>query len=190
MAGRVLVAGIIGGIALFIGGLIAHLVVGISDRAIQSLPDESAVLGALDSTHTAPGFYLFPGMPRGASMSDPAAVKALDAKMQTSPRGLVVLAAPSGGIMPLRKLVMQLVGDMMAAMLAAILLGIAAVPTYVGRLLFTTMLGLFAGCLISLPYWNWYGFPTNFTVGAFIDHVVRCLAGGLVLAAFMKPKRA
>ncbi len=56
-----------------------------------------------------------------------------------------------------------------------------------GRVLFVTLLGIFGFATVSVPYWNWYGFPTDFTLAEAIDHVVGWFLAGLVLAAIVRP---
>jgi len=55
--------------------------------------------------------------------------------------------------------------------------------------LFVTLLGLSAWVAIAIPYWNWYGFPTDFTMGKGIEQVLGFFLAGLVLAAIVKPRR-
>jgi hypothetical protein len=38
-----------------------------------------------------------------------------------------------------------------------------------------------------VSYWNWYGFPTDFTTGAALDEIIGWFLGGLVLAAIVRP---
>ena len=46
----------------------------------------------------------------------------------------------------------------------------------------TGALGLFGWLTLSLPYWNWYMFPLNFTLGALIEQVVGWLLAGAAMA--------
>ncbi len=40
-----------------------------------------------------------------------------------------------------------------------------------------------------IPYWNWFGFPTDFIAAEAIDQVLGRFLAGLVLAAIVKPAR-
>ena len=60
---------------------------------------------------------------------------------------------------------------------------------YLGRVLVVTSMGIFGFVSILVSYWNWYGFPTDFTIGAALDEVIGWFLGGLVLAAIVRPAR-
>jgi hypothetical protein len=55
------------------------------------------------------------------------------------------------------------------------------------RVLLVALMGLFGFVSISISYWNWYGFPTDFTVAEAITEVVGWLLAGLVMAAIVRP---
>jgi hypothetical protein len=40
----------------------------------------------------------------------------------------------------------------------------------------------FAWVEVNLPYWNWYRFPADFTIGAGLDTVIGWLLGGFLIA--------
>ena len=44
-------------------------------------------------------------------------------------------------------------------------------------------LGLFSWLTVSLPYWNWYRFPLDFTVGSLIEQVVGWLIAGAIVGS-------
>jgi hypothetical protein len=46
-------------------------------------------------------------------------------------------------------------------------------------------MGLAAAIATNVPYWNWYGFPTNYTVAYMTIQVVGYLLAGLVAAAVL-----
>lgn len=43
---------------------------------------------------------------------------------------------------------------------------------------------------ISVSYWNWYKFPTSFTVAALIEQVIGWMLAGLVIALVLRGQRA
>jgi hypothetical protein len=38
-----------------------------------------------------------------------------------------------------------------------------------------------------VPYWNWYGFPTDFTLAQIVENTVGWFLAGLVLALIVRP---
>ena len=70
---RILIAGILGGIAMFIWTSIAHMVLPLGEAGIREIPNESTVIAALQSSmgdKTGPTFF-----PDRASAKTPAAMK-------------------------------------------------------------------------------------------------------------------
>jgi hypothetical protein len=189
MSGRVILGAILGGIAMFVWGALSHIVLGFVDHSLKSIPDEAAVIATLESKIAQPGIYLYPGLPPGfeklSKADQQAAFERIGEANKTRPHGIIVYAPPAGAVMSPSQLGRQLAGDIAAALVAAILLAITAPAGYPRRLLIVVLMGLFGGCLINLPYWNWYGFPGNFTAFSLLDEVLRATAGGLVLAAIV-----
>jgi hypothetical protein len=50
-----------------------------------------------------------------------------------------------------------------------------------------TLVGLLASLIILVPYWNWYGYPTDFTLAQIAENTVGWLLAGIVLAAIVRP---
>ncbi len=184
---RALLGALLGGVAIFIGGYITHNVLPISNAGIQPIPNEFVAIGMLQSTIPASGVYVYPGM-EGVNQKDQAAMAAYQARTRELPHGMVVMSTTPGDVTP-AKLGFQFLGDLLAASVAAVLLVIAPMASYIRRLFFVTMLGLFAGFLIDFPLWNWYGFTGVYAVSDILDHMLRSLAGGLALAALVKPAK-
>ena len=51
-------------------------------------------------------------------------------------------------------------------------------------------MGLLAAIMTIVPYWNWYGFPTDFSLAQIIQHTVGWLLAGIALAAIVRPASA
>src|SRR5436190_22537320 len=93
MTKRILLAAVLGGIALFIWGSVSHLGLGLGEIGIKELPNEPAVLAALKTGISDPGFYFFPGMgvPAGASAEQKnAAAKKFEEKYMAGPTGILI----------------------------------------------------------------------------------------------------
>jgi hypothetical protein len=57
-------------------------------------------------------------------------------------------------------------------------------------LLFVALLGVLPFLMVNFPYWNWYGFPIDFTLTELADKFIGFCLAGLVLAAMVKPPAA
>jgi hypothetical protein len=63
---RILLAGILGGIVMFVWTSIAHMALPLGEAGITEIPNESAVLSAMQSSiGDNPGLYIFPGLGAG-----------------------------------------------------------------------------------------------------------------------------
>jgi hypothetical protein len=60
MEKRILLAGMLGGLALFLWETVAHVVSPLGEAGIRALSNEQAVLAALKENVKEPGFYFFP----------------------------------------------------------------------------------------------------------------------------------
>jgi hypothetical protein len=184
---KVVLGGFLTGIVLFFWGAFAHMVLPLGKMGVRQIPDEGPVLEAVRETVREPGFYFFPGkdMNKPASESEE---QAWMEKVKRGPVGVLIVRPTDGEAISPRQLGTQLATDVLSALLAASLLT-SVRAGYWGRVLFVTMLGVFGFVTISLPYWNWYGFPTDFTAAEGIDQVVGWLIAGLILARFVPARK-
>jgi uncharacterized membrane protein len=79
--------------------------------------------------------------------------------------------------------------NVVCALLAAILVSQLR-PGFFVRVACVTLVGLLATIMTSVPFWNWYGFPTDFTLAQMAEHVVGWFLAGIVLAAIVRPSAA
>lgn len=186
---KVVLGGLLAGIVVFFWGAFAHMVLPLGRVGVHMIPDEEPVIGAMRDTIREPGFYFFPGkdMSRQASESEE---QVWQAKVKQGPVGVIIVRPSGGEAMSPRQLGTELATNVVSALLAGLLLTFIR-SGYWGRVLFVTLLGVFGFLTISVPYWNWYGFPADFTVAEAIDQVVGWFLAGLVLAAIVRcPKVA
>lgn len=190
MTARIIIGGVCAGVAMFIWGAISHMALGLEESTIKEFPNEEQVIPALKANIDQPGFYGFPGMhlPKGATKEQTAeAEKKWNEKYQAGPRGILVYRPDGEQALSPKQLALQFVAETIVALIAAIALSHAnALKSYLGRVGFVTMLGLLPFFMINFPHWNWYGFPTDYTLIQLADKLLRLLVGGLVLAAIIK----
>ena len=157
---------------------IAHMVLPLGQSGIHEIPNEQAILGAMHSTLSeTSGMYFFPAM--GAA---PGAMAEYDKKLAVSPSGLLIYHPPGAKSLTAAQLITELVTEILEALLAAILLSRTRIPTYWGRVGFVTLLGVLAAMATNLSYWNWYGFPSDYTAVYIMIEIVGFLFVGLVVA--------
>jgi hypothetical protein len=178
---RILLAALLGGIAMFAWKSIAHVALPLGQSGIHEIPNEQAVLGAMHSTlGETSGLYFFPAM--GAA---PGAMAEYDRKLAVNPSGLMIYHPPGAKSLTAAQMITELVTEMLEALLAAVLLSRTRISTYWGRVGFVTLLGVLASMATNLSYWNWYGFPSDYTAVYIMIEIVGFLCIGLVAARFV-----
>jgi hypothetical protein len=107
-------------------------------------------------------------------------------KVAKGPYGFMVIY-PSGRDPSLTKrLPIELGTNIVCALLAAILVSQLR-PGFLVRAVCVTLVGILASIMTLVPYWNWYGFPTDFTLAQTVEHTVAWFLAGLVLAVIVRP---
>jgi len=185
---RVLIAGLLGGIVFFMWGAVAHMVLPIGQMGMKEPTDQKATLAAIAPSTSGAGVYMYPSLPP-EKMNDKAAVAAFAAENKGSPFAFVIYA-PEGNsatadMSP--NLIKQIAGDTFSALIVAFVLALAAFG-FGKRVLIAAVLGLFSWLTVSVPYWNWYLFPLDFTLGNLLEQVVGWAISGVVMAWWLGRK--
>jgi hypothetical protein len=174
---RILLAGLVGGIAMFIWSSIAHLATPLGMVGVSTLPNESATVANLASSiGDKGGLFLFP-VNMGATAS-----------AATAPGGFLVYNPHAPMTMSPRNLVVEFLTEVAESLIAAWLLAQTALLGYAMRVGFVTTIGLAAAITTNIPYWNWYTFPLDYTLAYGFVELVAYLAAGLAIAAVLRPK--
>jgi hypothetical protein len=188
MTTRVLIAGILGGIAMYIWSTVAHVALPLGRVGFSRMPNEAAVLAAAQASNgEKDGLYFFPWV----DPKDPQMMQKMDAAMKANPSGLLVYHPAGHGVTDMVKpMVIEFIKEVVQALVAAFLLSLAMVPTYWGRVGFVALIGFAAAITTNVSYWLWYGFPADYTVAAFIIEFVDYVAAGLAIAWWLGRKSA
>ena len=179
---RVLIAALIGGVVMFIWGAMAHMALGLGNVDMHAPTDENVALSALhQGLGTEPGIYMLPWL-APEQMSDEAAVKAYGEKAQASPYAFVVYLPQGEDLTHMGpQLSRQWASDTLAALALAFVMGLAALG-FRRRLGIAAAAAVFAWLSMMVPYWNWYRFPTHFTLAALVEELVGWLLAGAAMA--------
>lgn len=183
---RILIAGIVGGIAMFVWTSIAHLATPLATIGFSQIPNESVVTTALqNSVGAEPGLYFFPWM----DPHDPNAMKMQEEKLKTQPSGLLMYKPAGGGMAP-SMLIAEFVKETATCLIAAFLLAQAMLAGYFARAGFVALLGLAAALTTNVSYAIWYGFPTSYTLAYGFTDFFGYVVAGLAMATLLRPKMA
>lgn len=182
---RIVIAGVVGGLIVFVWSFVAHMVLPLGEIGFDSLPNDEPVVSALQASVPESGLYFFPGFPnhRDATAEEEAAFME---RVRRGPWGLVVYNAEGAEAMSPGQLLNEFLTGTIAALIAAWVLGLVG-GGYGRRALLVAMLGLFGFASIMLSYWNWYGFPTDYVLANGVTEVVGWLLAGLAMAKIVPP---
>ena len=186
---KVLLGGVLAGIAMFLYSSVIHAASPVGTWGTSAIANEDAVMAAIKANVTQPGFYFIPGMDMEKAKTMPkeqfeAAYAALEKKWAAGPSGILIVH-PQGdpGLTP-QRLIYEFLSDVVCCWIVAFVLAMSAgsVRSFVGRVAYITFLGLLPYVSIEFSYYNWYGFPAMFEAAQLIDQVGSFLTAGLVLA--------
>lgn len=192
MAKRILLAGVLGGLAMFLWASLAHIVLGTGSIGVKEIPNEQAMLGSMRGNLPQAGFYFFPGMglaPGASRTEQNAAMKVYAQKVESGPSGILIYHPSGQKSLSPGQLLTELGTNVLQGILVAFLLSLATgLHGYVSRVGFVAVAGLMAGITTNISYWNWYGFPGNYTAGYAFTEITGYVCIGLVAAAIIKHK--
>jgi hypothetical protein len=190
---KILLAGILGGIVMFICTSIAHMALPLGEAGIREIPNESAVLSAMQSNiGDQTGLYIFPGrgVEKNATRQEKnEAMKHMAEKMATNPSGILMYHAPGRRFTIGKWLGIEFGTELLEAILVVFLLVQTRIVSFAGRVGFVLVAGILAAITTNVSYWNWYGFPCVYTASYMFIQIVGFLLAG-VAAALILPKRA
>jgi hypothetical protein len=107
-------------------------------------------------------------------------------KLATMPSGLVLYHPPGNkGVTP-RRLGTEFLTEAIEAVLIVFLTAKARLATVGARLAFAAVVGLLAAIPTNVSYWNWYGFPRDYTIAYMVIQIVGFLCVGVVAGFVIK----
>jgi hypothetical protein len=182
---KILIGGVVGGIVIFFWGFVSHMLLPIGDMGLQSVPHEEGLAAAMKADVPEPGLYFVPGRDMSKSQSQEEMQAHMD-KVTKGPYGFMVIYPAGRDVSLGKRLPIELGTNVVCALLAAILVSQLR-PGFIVRVACVTLVGILASLMINVPFWNWYGFPPDFTLAQIIEHSVGWFLAGLVLAAIVRP---
>lgn len=187
---KILLAGILGGVAMFIWTSIAHMVLPLGEAGIGEIPNESAVLSAMQSNiGDQTGLYIFPGLGVGKNptrQEKSEAMKHMDEKIAANSSGILMYHAPGRPFTLGKALGIEFATELLEAILVVLLLAQTGIASFAGRVGFILVGGILAAIATNVSYWNWYGFPGVYTANYMLIQVIGFLCIGIVAALVLR----
>jgi hypothetical protein len=182
---KILLGGVVAGVVVFFWGFVAHMLLPLGEMGLQSIPNEGDLSAAIKKDVREPGLYFVPGRDMSKSQSREE-MEAHMAKVTKGPYGLMVLYPDGRDVSLGKRLPIEFATNVVCALLAAILISQLR-PGFMVRVACVTLVGLLASIMTLVPYWNWYGFPTDFTLAQIVEKTIGWFLAGIVLASIVRP---
>jgi len=187
---RVLLAGVLGGIVIFIWTSIAHMALPLGEAGITEIPNESAVLSAMhgnigDKT----GLYIFPGLgvAKDATREQKnQAMKGMQQRIAANPSGILMYHPPGRQFAFGKSLAIEFATELLEAILVVWLLAQTRIATFGGRLRLVLVAGTLAAITTNISYWNWYGFPGVYTASYVLIEIIGFFLVGIVAGVMLR----
>ncbi|HEV2803457.1 MAG TPA: hypothetical protein VGW57_00870 [Chthoniobacterales bacterium] len=188
---RILLAGLLGAIAMFAWTAIAHMALPLGEAGVQNTMDDEALLASLKANvKNNDGLYIYPSMGLGPNATHAEQSKAMEtypAKLEKNPSGFFIYHRPGSRPMNMGKfLTIEFITELCEALLVVWLLAQTRFVTFGGRLGFVLAAGIMAAISTNVSYWNWWGFPTVYTASYMFIQVVGFFLVGLVAAIMFR----
>jgi hypothetical protein len=159
----------------------------LGEMGLQSIPQEETLIAAIKKDVREPGLYFVPGRDMSKSPSTEE-MEAHMAKITKGPYGFMVIYPEGRDSSLVKRLPIEFATNVVCALLAAILISQLR-PGFFVRVGCVALIGLLASIITLVPYWNWYGFPTDFTLAQIAENTVGWLLAGIVLALIVRPSQ-
>jgi hypothetical protein len=189
---RILLAGILGGIVMFIWTSIAHMALPLGEAGIGEIPNESVVLSAMQSSMgEKTGLYIFPGLGVGKNATREQkneAMKQMQQRIAANPSGILMYHPPGRQFAFGKSLAVEFSTEVLLAILVVWLLAQTRIGSFVGRIGFVLIAGIMAAITTNVSYWNWYGFPGAYTASYILIEIVGFLLVGVVAALLLRKR--
>jgi hypothetical protein len=190
---KIVIAGVLGGIVMFIWTSIAHMALPLGEAGIREMPNESTLLGAMYSAiGEQAGLYIFPspGVRKNATREEKnEAMKRMSEKVATNPSGILMYHAPGRPFTFGKWLGIEFGSELIEAILVVFLLAQTRIASFAGRVGFVLVAGILAAITTNVSYWNWYGFPSAYIASYMLTEIVGFLLVGITVALLWR-KRA
>src|SRR5437667_11707581 len=186
---KILLAGILGAVAMFIWTSIAHMALPLGEAGISEIPNEQALLAAMQSNIAEKsGLYFFPGLgvgPNATRQEKSEAMKQGAAKMAMGQSVLLIYnyARPFAFA---KALTIEFATELVESILVVFLLAQTVIASFAGRVGFVLVAGILAAIATNISYWNWYGFPCVYTASYMLIQIIGFFLVGIVAAFVLR----
>jgi len=190
---RIALAAILGALVLFVWSALAWMVIPWPGEPLRGFTNEDAVVQTVKANVPRSGNYLLPiEVKRTSGMTDEQYRTALQNAENRMIQGPMIFASvrlePMGSMA--RYMVIGFITDVIAVLLACILLLQTNAASYPARVGFVAGLGILIFVGGHLDEWNWWGFSNAYMLMQFGVIVIGWILAGLVISVFVRGRAA
>lgn len=175
---------------MFVWSAVAHMATPLATIGFSQMTNEPAAMQAMTSENigTGTGLYIFPW----TDPNDPKMMEKYTALAKTHPTGML-LYRPVGQDMDAGNMTPMLIKEFLKqfaqALIAAWIVSMIA-ASFISRTVVVTAIGISTAIATNVSYWNWYGFPLDYTIAQIIMEIVGALVAGLAISAVLGRRTA
>jgi len=188
---KLLLASLLGGIAVFIWGAISHMALPFANNALNKFTNEEAVTQMIKENAPKSGIYFMPYEPQKNGMSQAkydAAMEKMKTQMMSGPFVFAsVRVGPMGSFGAY--FITQILTDMLGVFFMAIVVFQLSSFPFWKKVLLAVFIYLVGFCAEILPLWNWYSFSTPYTLSELLDTTMAGFLSGMIVARFSTVKQ-
>lgn len=185
---RIVLAGVLGGIAIFICGFVEHEIFKWGEPK-GKLQSDAALTETLKSLNLEPELYFIPAIPKDVKNLSQEERDRWNERYKQGPSGLLLIAPTGEDMLSPRKLIFEALSNIGVALIAAWILTLLAPGTnFYTRWLVVLFIGVAAWLSIDASYSIWYRFPWTFIRDQLLCALFESGVGGLVIAAIVRPQ--
>jgi hypothetical protein len=172
---RILIAGVLAGLAMFFWETAAHLATPLGEMGLSALPNDAATRAALAAQlGPADGLFFYPNLQMGDTPTP-------------GPWGLL-LYHPAWSF-SWAAMGWELANELLMGLALAMLVALAAPAAFGRRFAIALLVGLSAAIAVSPSYTIWFGFPAAYTAGQMIVALGDYVVGGALVAWLLAPRQ-
>lgn len=171
-----ILAVILSAVVLFAWGAISWTVLPWYTTVANQFSDEAAVSKVLKENAPEAGVYFLPFSEEDHKAGEAAAF------INVLPNGMDMNTGKMMGI--------GMLGQIVSTFLIFLLLSQTSRLSYWQRVGFVALAGLSIGFISHFPYWNWFGFSTNYVLVTIVDYGIGWTLAGLVMGRFCLGKQS
>jgi len=175
---RIIFTIIAGTVTLFLWGGLSHTFL-IDGIGFTPLPEEDKIVESLRQSVSEKGLYFFPR--RDFKEQNPELNAQWEQRFRTEPVGMLIYRPVGGAPFSLSNLLTQLGFNLIVVAIVTWLV-LLMKGTYWRIVFAVTCFGILGCASVSIIYWNWYAFPTDFFLAQCFDVITGFFLMGLVAA--------